>query len=121
MIAPSEFLAFAKSCIDPKQPTEFSSRMAAARAYYGVLLLVRDHLKITHAQTQGRTHQLVKETMYSVPPAQTPMFLTLAKRHWATLKDLREEADYDIASPFSTIAARDAVARAEAIFKVFPK
>jgi hypothetical protein len=95
--------------------------MAAARAYYGVLLLVRDHLNITHAQTgTGGTHELVRARMLSVPPAQSPRFLTLAKTHWSTLKDLRVEADYNIASSFSAIDARDAVARADAIFTAYP-
>jgi uncharacterized protein (UPF0332 family) len=121
MIEPRDFLDFAEKTLAAASGREINYRMAAARAYYSVLLLVRDELGIQDERAAGNSHQQVRVALLSIPPDQTRPFLRVAKQQWNSLQTERERADYRINGDFDEHKAQMSVGRARLVFNEYDK
>jgi uncharacterized protein (UPF0332 family) len=120
MVRPQDFLEFARALLVGKQISEMHARQAAARAYYSVLLLIRDQLRREGEIPSKDTHGLVKSMLNQA--AREPgsaEYLTCALKAWKTLIDNREDADYKISMNFETHRGLVSLNHAEKIFREF--
>jgi hypothetical protein len=120
MVRPRDLLDFARFLLAGKQISEMQARQAAARSYYGVLLLIRDQLRREGEIPNQNSHALVFSMLCeAVREPGADEYLIYAIQSWKTLKRNREAADYDIDIYFETHRGHESLYRAEKIFKAF--
>ncbi|HEY2032685.1 MAG TPA: hypothetical protein VGH02_03255 [Rhizomicrobium sp.] len=120
MLQPKEILNFAAGLIQSAGRKEIHARQAAARAYYSVMLLVRDELEIDPNRSAGGAHAVVKEALRSaLQSGRTEPFLRTAYQYWSTLYDDRVTADYKIGEPFDLAKGDASVHRALEVFRKY--
>lgn len=118
MVTPQQIFEFAERLIKPDQPPELWSRQAAARAYYSVLLLVRDAVFRPDQIPSSESHALVKQELDArIAEGGAEAFLREAQSVWKTMKEDRVVADYMISQPFDPKRAQAAVHRARIVFR----
>ena len=88
--------------------------MAAARAYYAVVHYVMEELDVDPRRASGRTHELVRNLLKH-EGAGSPSGIREAKKHLQTLREAREQADYECDRDFSRSTATMLVGLAERI------
>jgi hypothetical protein len=120
MVRPRDFLEFARVLLASRQISEMHARQAAARAYYSVLLLIRDQLRREDEIPSRDTHGLVRSMLLeAVQEPGADEYLTYAQKVWKTLIDNREDADYNISMHFETHRGQVSFRHAEKIFQEF--
>ena len=94
--------------------SEIHWRMAAARAYYAVIHYVLSELQVDPAKASGRTHELVGRLLNDEGAGSAPG-IREAKKHLRTLREAREQADYECTHDFNRSTATMLVRLAERI------
>lgn len=117
-MTPQETLNFGLRLLGQRKATEVDYRNAARAAYYAVYYLMAAHLGLNIEDYDGR-HQVVENTLLSIPPGDASDREYLARAHFRSLRLTRVDADYRLQQPFDRVRAERSLMTATKIFAAF--